>query len=273
MDVARQVLRWFIPGLLLNLSTLGFLCVRFALNGNVLTVTEFARGNFGTLIAFLTALAGLGVPIGFIVYQVHYWLYWRVPLPFFKRPQDRGYSVLKDSRTDWQDLVGYPMDEQAHLEKGREIKIGKWRFYLKDRPLLERYEHNWRLATIAFYLVVQRSKHEAVAKQVEFLADMYHGLGATLVSVWLGYSSYLIYDIGMHRSQIMNGEVMFIIAGIVNFPVLVLLTSILRFNRATTLRALIELMHDTITAYERSNGTLRAKSSGTSNRKKLRGPT
>jgi hypothetical protein len=252
MDTARQVLRWAIPGWLLPIFVLTFVSVRFILNGRVLTITDFAQGDYGTMLTFLTLLAGLGVPIGYLVHQIYHWLYWRVPLPFLKRPEDRGYSVLKDSKTDWQALVGYSMDEGARLEKGREIKIGKLHLYIKDRSVLERYEHNWRLATIAFYFIAQRTKAEIVAKQVETLADIYHGLGASLVSLWLAYLSYLVYDLGMHRVLILKGEWVFLLSGLINLPLLLLTTAIFHFNRFTTLRALIGLMHDTVTAFEHS---------------------
>lgn len=252
MDTARQVLRWAIPGWLLPIFALTFVSVRFILGGYAITITDFARGDYGTMLSFLTLIAGLGVPIGYLVHQIYHWLYWRVPLPFLKRPEDRGYAVLKDSKKDWHSLVGYSIDEGARLEKGREIKIGKWHFYVKDRAVLERYEHNWRLATAAFYFVAQHTKAEIVAKQVETLADIYHGLGATLVSLWLAYFSYLVYDLGMHRALILQGEWVFVLGGLINLPILLLTTAILRFNRFTTLRALIGLMHDTVTAYERS---------------------
>lgn len=244
--------------------------MRFILSGNVLTITDFARGNYGALLTLLTILASLGVPIGFLVYQVYYWLYWQVPLPFFKRPEDRGYSVLKDSKIDWQSLVGYSMDEEAHLAKGREIRIIKWRFYIKDRALLERYEHNWRLATIAFYLTAQQSKAEITAKHVEMLADIYHSLGATSISLWCGFFSYLIYEVGMHRTQVLGGEWVFLAASMLNFAIILLITSILRFNRAITLRALIALMHDTVTAFERSGGKLQTTRVGLPDRKTAR---
>lgn len=252
MGTARQVLRWAIPGWLLPIFALTFVSVRFILHGHVLTITDFAQGDYGTMLTFLTLLAGLGVPIGYLVHQVYHWIYWRVPLPLLKRPEDRGYSVLKDSRTDWQTLVGYSVDEGARLERGREIRIGKWRLYIKDRPVLERYEHNWRLATIAFYFIAQQTKAEIVAKQVETLADIYHSLGATLVSLWLGYFFYLVYDLGMHRALILKGEWVFLLSSLINLPILLLTTAILRFNRFTTLRAILGLMHDTVTAFERS---------------------
>jgi hypothetical protein len=250
MDTARQVLRWAIPGWLLPIFALTFVSVRFILSGRVLTITDFAQGNYGAMLTLLTILASLGVPMGYLVHQIYHWLYWRVPLPFLKRPEDRGYSVLKDSRTDWQTLVGYSVDEGARLEKGHEIKASKWHLYVKDRAVLERYEHNWRLATIAFYFIAQQTKAEIVARQVETLADIYHSLGATLVSLWLGYLLYLVYDLSMHRPPILQGEKAFFLGGGVNLAILMVGTGILRFNRFAALRALIALMHDAVTAFE-----------------------
>jgi hypothetical protein len=249
MDSARQILRWAIPGWLLPMFALGFVSVRFVLCGAVLTISSFAGGNYSSMLAFLTILAGLGVPIGYLVHQIYHWLYWRVPLPFGKHPDDRGYAVLKDSHTNWRRLVGYSVDADARFEKGRRIGIGRWQIYIKDRRVLERYEHNWRLATAAFYFIVQKNEEPVLATQVETLADIYHGLGATLVSLWLAFFLYLTYELSMHRQEVFT-QWGFAIAAGVNLLLLLVATRALHFNRYATLRALIALMHDTVTAFE-----------------------
>jgi len=250
MDTARQILRWAIPGWHLWLFILLFIAVRFVLSGYILTLTDFASRNFGELLSFLTILAGLGIPIGFLIYQIYFWIYWNLPLPV-KNPDDRGYTILKDCSLEWKKLVGYDIDSDAHLNPGKSIQLGPFRFAIKTRDLLHRYQHNWLLADFAWYQTLVLNDAKWLDDRTTVLVDIYHSLGASLVSLWLGYGIYFIYDVIMHRGLIAQGQIVYVWAAVFNFPLLILLTIILRFNRTDTLRTLEAMKHDFITYFAR----------------------
>ena len=114
MDAARQILRWAIPGWLFSATFFLFLAIRFTLEGQILTVSEYAQRDYAAIISLVTLLGSGGIPLGFCIYQVYFSVYWWLPLPtLIKDPKDRGYSVLKDSVQDWRSLVGYAIDDGA----------------------------------------------------------------------------------------------------------------------------------------------------------------
>jgi hypothetical protein len=251
MDTARQVLRWAIPGWLLSVFASMFMTVRFVLSGHTLTVTDFAGRNYGTLLSLLTILAGLGIPIGYFVYQIYFWIYWSVPIPFLKSPADRGHSILKDCPADWAQLVGYSLDDEVRFEQGTLFRIGPFQLHIKDRNFLARYQHNWLLSDFVWYRTIILNGAEMLEKRVIFLTDTYHSLGASLVSLWIAFALYVTYDIAMHREPIAQGCWVYAWSILVNLGLLALLTVILRFNRASTLRTLVALRHDFITYFSR----------------------
>lgn len=251
MDTARQILRWAIPGWHLWLFAFFFIAVRFALSGLILTLTDFASHHFGEVLSFLTILAGLGIPIGFLIYQIYFWIYWSLALPV-KCPEDRGYSILKDCTLDWKQLVGYDIDADAHQSPGKVIfRLGPLLLTLKTRGLLHQYQHNWLLADFVWYRVLLLNDATWLEDRATVLTDIYHSLGSSLVSLWLSYAIYFAYDVIMHRGLIAQGQTVYVWAAVVNFPLLIILTVILRFNRTDTLRTLVALKHDFITYFTR----------------------
>lgn len=259
MDTARQVLRWAIPGWNLWLFALLFITLRFIVSGRTLTLTDFASMNFAQVLSLLTALAGLGIPVGYLIYQIYFWIYWSIPFPI-KNPEDRGYSILKDCNVDWKALVGYELDREAHRSAGKEIiRIGKFKVYVKTRGLLKRYQHNWLLAEFAWERALWLNDAEWLDRRAIILSDVYHSLGASLLSLWLGYGIYLVYDVVMHRSYIMAGDRGYLVAIGFNLIPLVLFSIILRFNRTDTLRSLEALKHDFITYFGQHTETFDRK--------------
>lgn len=246
MGPARQILRWAIPGWLIFLFFFFAVMVRFILAGKVLTITDFAAHNYVGLLSLVTAAAGLGIPIGFLLYQVYYWLYWRIPIPF-KTPRDRGHDILKDIPVHWRAWVGYDLDADAHLSTGKTIlALGRFALRIRTHDLLKRYQHNWVLAENVWDILLWRHNARWLDARAEVLSDTYHSLGTGLISLVLGYVAYLLYDLMMHRTLILVGDLSYFSGALVNLLILGVLVTIFRFTRADTLRSLVAYKHDLI---------------------------
>jgi hypothetical protein len=251
MDTARQILRWAIPGWNIWLFAFLFIGVRFVLSGTILTLTDYATRNLDRVVTLLTVLAGLGIPIGFLIYQIYFWVYWGLPIPF-KNPEDRGYTMLKDCTLPLQKWFGYEIDADAHKAPGKVFRLGPIRLMFKTRELLKRYQHNWVLTDSVWHQLLLLKDAKWLDDRALVLTDIYHSLGASLISLWLGFGIYLAYDVVMHRGLIAQGNIVYILAAIANLPILIALTDILRFNRTDTLRTLEAMKHDFITYCSRS---------------------
>ena len=252
MDTSRQVLRWAIPGWLYEVVLLSFIGIHFVIVGNTLTLSQFVRGDYGSLFAFLTVITGLGVPVGFLVSQMYFFLYWLVPVPLLKTPQDRGYTILRDCEYDFARMFGRDLDREAHCEKGRVVRIGPLQTTVKTRKILRRYQHNWTLVDSAWYWSLRISPLPGVQAHADFLGDMYLTLGTSLTAGCLAYLTYILYEVFMHPGMLLQGIAPWVAFG-VNGLLLVILVGMLRVTRHDTLCALERLKHDLITAVSRSS--------------------
>src|SRR4051794_14751691 len=95
MDVARQVLRFTIPGSLFLISSLGLIIMGRVIAGDDLRATVDAIGE---LVSPAVAVLAT-IPIGFIVFQVYYVSYRPALWPFYSLAHpwvrlDRGSQIL-----------------------------------------------------------------------------------------------------------------------------------------------------------------------------------
>src|SRR5574341_655890 len=96
MDTARQIVRWALPGWMAVLFWTGFIAVNMLIHGQGQPIYIAVLKKMSDLVIPLGVAA---IPLGFITYQVYYWMYWYVPIPSIARrkfidPVDRGREIL-----------------------------------------------------------------------------------------------------------------------------------------------------------------------------------
>ncbi len=271
MDTARQVIRWALPGWIALLFWTGFIAVNTALHGqNQMIYLSILKG----VSDFLLPLAAIAIPVGFVIYQLYYWVYWYAPVPSlfgrkFIDPVDRGKEILdavKD-QVDFKQIFDDPLlkdiPERAFEKRGR--------FYYKSTRIMAQYRKNWHLSDSAWYLALSDERYKNTAefleKRNQLLGDIYHSLGACYYAVtlaFLGYSLVFGYvslvEAGAFFSrraslasstaiiqEIIVPVILRLMSFTVNSAIFLLGTRILRGGRMASFDALLTLKHDVIT--------------------------
>ena len=207
MDTARQILRWGIPGWLCISAFLAYWVVmlRFARIVHIYDlVCDIQTKGIG--IETAAVLGALGIPLGYLIYQLYYFSYGNVWIPFDISSLDRGLLVLS----------GLPPRTIARIrrETGSTSKLAVmteplnfplfefpfYRLKKKHRNKEGRREYEANLSTnweiLRYYLT-----HIGVAvgtpdvgKEFATLSDIYHSLGASRMALfiaWLTTFSYI----------------------------------------------------------------------------------
>lgn len=186
-----KLARWIIPGWVVMLSFALFLLVDFLFSHTWPVKIDSTWQTFlqtldpisGILVALILAIAG--VPLGFIIYQVYFFLRWNSPFardgllpPFFPGRMDE----LKDA---WRDI---PV---SGLEKG-----GAWRRKYIKSPLF-RWQHSYRAwyQESLFFEAVQKLDSTfsgaSVYSRHLYLYEIMHTLGASLVALYIAFAGYI----------------------------------------------------------------------------------
>ncbi|HCM74983.1 MAG TPA: hypothetical protein DIS90_01280 [Cytophagales bacterium] len=199
MDTSRQVLRWSIPGWvflfvlvifgLITLRTIGVIHFQEI-------ITQLATQRYGVEGAAI--LAASGIPLGFIIYQIYFYLYGNV-LPFHFVNLDRGFSVLSNLPPSIQkqitkdigvSLQDSEMTEEFRLPLLRTI-LNRLKKQYRNRNGKIEYEEklrvNWEI--IRYYLIhiSIHDKSTDVHREFTSLSDIFHSLGASRVAIFLSY--------------------------------------------------------------------------------------
>jgi hypothetical protein len=271
MDTARQVIRWALPGWIALLFCAGFIAVNAALSDQnqliYLSILKAASDN-------LLTLAAIAVPVGFIIYQLYYWVYWYAPIPslFGRRfidPVDRGKEILdavKD-QVDFKQIFDNPLlkdTPESPFEKHGHL-------YYKSARIMGLYRKNWHLSDSAWYLALADERYKNTATFLErrnqLISDIYHSLGACYHAVtlaFLGYSFVFGYvslvEAGAFFSrptppapsttiaqEIILPVILRLMSFTINLAIFLLGTRILRGGRIASFDALSSLKHDVIT--------------------------
>ena len=186
-----KLARWIIPGWVVLLSFALFLLLDFLFSHTWPITIDSEWKMFlqsidpisGILAALILAIAG--VPLGFIIYQIYYFLRWNSPFardgllpPFFPGRMDE----LKDA---WRDI---PV---SGLERG-----GTWRRNYIRSPLFE-WQHSYRAwyQESLFFEAVQKLDSTfsgaSIYSRYRYLHEIMHTLGASLVALYLAFSAYV----------------------------------------------------------------------------------
>lgn len=205
MDTSRQVLRWSIPGWLFLFLSIVFGWIGIRTNGLANLQSLFSlvpSQKYGVEIAAL--LAAAGVPLGFIIYQIYFYMYGSV-LPFSLVNIDRGIDILgglpAETLERITDEIGIQVDTAEMTE---EVKIPLLHAPLhrlkkpyrnkKDRSIYEaRLRANWEIVRSYLTRISVHTKTSDVSKEFICLSDIYHSLGASRVGLLLAYAGWVSY--------------------------------------------------------------------------------
>jgi hypothetical protein len=230
MDVARQVLRFSIPGSLFLISSLGLIIMGRVIAGDDLGDTIDAIGdNLSPAVAVVAA-----VPIGFIVYQVYYVTYRPVLWPFslLAHPWvrlDRGSQILSVFSHEQVQAIGRAFEE-PHIDTTKPydraqsgiahlLRILRLNDEYIDRQggkkqAVKAYKARWGLNWNVLRAVVDLSEAKAetavVKREYVALSDLYHALGASRTALWMGWWTSVIaalIDLGYEDGSLFNDTI------------------------------------------------------------------
>jgi len=184
MKEHSSFIRWGIPGWTSAISLAMFIIVDSfaAADPKLFLALNSAVSSKGLWQAILAGVlvAGAGIPIGFVLYQIYFFLRWSSPFS--------AYGVLPpfaSGRMNEMESFRKALDENA-LSGGKQ-----WR----ERMLSPSYDFRifWDyvdpfLAEVYFKI---DPRGGAIARQT-YLLDIVHSLGASILGIYLGYVTYLL---------------------------------------------------------------------------------
>lgn len=211
MDSARQVIRFGIPGAFAMLWGLSTFVVAGVLRGaDVSTALAPISANVSTIVA----VAGT-VPIGWGCFQIYYALYGPLILGGHFVRRDRGFEVLEQLTPYQRALVRrlFPTDLQERAAPYDVASRFGWQKSLGIRvpyrttrafglPTLKvltirpedrgGYAQMWRIhweIVCALLDLIAANDGTTLKQEYTHLSDVYHGIGAARIGMWLGFGA------------------------------------------------------------------------------------
>jgi hypothetical protein len=187
-------LRWGMPGWSAIMGFLIFVLTDyFSANDSTMydkINSAFASQGLWQLTVAALLVAGAGVPLGFIIYQIYFYLRWNSPVS-----EDGLLPPLVVGRRA-------ELDDTLHTLKIKDLAFKeKWR----DELLSEGEDHR----TTWFYMdpflvdtLIQADKDGTVYDRHSYLMNMLHTLGASHLGIVIGYVSYLLFKWRMEQSPL-----------------------------------------------------------------------
>jgi hypothetical protein len=246
-----ELLRYGIPGWLLIVFVGGFLGVRalaeMHLAGTPMSISQAISLHEVDITAVTVFGAAAGLPIGFVVYQLHWWLA-EHGAPFIGWiPLDRGAAALYSVPVPFKELIARPYEGpvDASYRSGL-LGLVHWKPKPKTstRKAMLRFQDNQTLAHFVWYLLLQKNKAEIVQKKAEGLADVFHSLGAARVALICAFVVYLLIEL---FTQVWSHAHFF--ALVANLLISITFFHIFTAARENTLVNLVLLQRDFITYY------------------------
>lgn len=183
--------RWIIPGWITILSVFAFIILDILLapmGGQRIypSISQFIRdipASNNEIVATLL-LAGSGVPIGFSIYQIYFFLRWNSPFS-----KDGLFSPMIPGREN-------DMDKSLRLIPFNILSFNEcWRKeWIKNPLFAQDHGFKWRYIELLFSEVTQKidSCYPSVGfyQRHRYLHEVTHTLGASIGSVYIGFMSY-----------------------------------------------------------------------------------
>jgi len=205
-DLADELLRWGMAGWTFILEIAAFLSIyKLILNYN----DKFAV--FGNRIhlyfpteplSSLATLGAMGIPLGFLIYQIYFYLFWTIPLSKAEPPEKKivkkilkcskynpSDSDLNDVYKKWVESV---INNKGTKNKKRWVKLVQ---FIRKREIkdLINFRNYWSLAQ-AIWLHNVDDKHDRAAKKLQYLSYMFDSLGAIITAICLALFTLFIYN-------------------------------------------------------------------------------
>jgi hypothetical protein len=187
-----ELLRFGIPGWLLIVYVGGFLIVRLGaeilLTGAPVDVSQFIGTHRDDIAAVTIFAAAAGVPIGYVVYQLYWWVTEHGG-PFVRLiPFDRGAAVLQSISAPFDELVHRSFEGPVPARYGPGL-LGflHWvaQSELPRADTIMRLQDNRNFARFVWNFLLAKNDAEMIRLEAEKLADTYHSLGAARTAISL----------------------------------------------------------------------------------------
>ena len=247
MDSARQALRWTIPGWLFFLFLVMFEGMRI--------VFGFSSPLWETITAIpalSVGIAAAGLPVGFLIYQIYYWMYWVFPFPAILglgQPEDRAQHILKDVLEIDFDQIAAHLWNETPINAVSQKKFGPVKIHFKDRKIMMQYRDNWLLATFMWNKTLLENKLQSLEREAQGYADIYHSLGTGRWALVLAFGFHTYLAIAGTWGRL--AQVLFWVALAINLFLVWLFFQVLTAARYDTLSTLLQFEHDIITYFHR----------------------
>lgn len=176
-------IRWGIPGWTAAMTFVIFVFSDYlSVNDNrmfILLNQAFASAGIWQAILAGLLVAGAGVPLGFIIYQVYFYLRWNSPISrdgLFPPSIVGRWADIKDTIKD--------LDEEA-------LALGEsWRQRLSSG---KDHRASWHyLSALIYDAISSADSNNIVYNRYNYLKDLVHALGASHLGLTLGFGAYLI---------------------------------------------------------------------------------
>lgn len=213
---ANQVLRWGMAGWCLMVELGGF----FALYKIILAGDKpftLVQGRIPVLAdpgLMTVVFAAIGVPLGYFIYQLYYFLFWTVPLSKEDPPErpliERLIERCSRSKQLDKELQGL-YDAWANVvcrgrfsRKGDKlwVRFAAWPFAGGKRTPREvmGFRSRWALSRSAWLHALSQGGADHVGtalagERFEYLTSMFDGLGAIMVANWLAFVTAFAYNL------------------------------------------------------------------------------
>lgn len=172
-------LRWGIPGWTLFFSLVLFIIIDLLLGNDdaMFQLVSESSNTFNLIEAALSIalVAGAGIPIGFLLYQIYYYIRWNSP------SSNNGLLLLFNGRNkELQNTLNGLDIKDITEEKGFTIKT-------------EDHREMWDFISP---MLIEAISNEKGSKYLEnrhrYLLDILHSLGTSYLGIVLGFGTYLI---------------------------------------------------------------------------------
>lgn len=196
MKSDSQYVRWGIPGWILFIAIFFFAFIDteqklFTTITSLFVVND--KGESFWVILFAGILtAGAGIPIGYIVYQIYFYLRWVSPISRngFLPPAINGRMVeMEDSLRD--------------IEKNNLAFRRPWRKSIID----ETGDHRtfwYYISPLLHETLVEIDKNDVYSKHLNYLKEALHSLGANSLGLLIGYAFYIILKWQVKELDLLN---------------------------------------------------------------------
>ncbi len=221
-DLTRLA-RWVIPGWVAIALLIVFFAIDYEFSPNGRNVFKCLYGNnIRTLgiqdtLSIIALLAALSVPLGFIIYQMYYYLRWNSPFsrdgstPFFNSP-----GRMRESN-----FVLVDFSDKSVLDSDS-LGSDEWSKAWREHVLFAiNHKFRWQYIELLFYDIIFRmSNGRQWLHRYRYRQEILHTLGAASVSVVISFFVYLLAKMSTECLRLPAKGVGYVLASLVVYFVI-----------------------------------------------------